>query len=38
MNRVPLGLVKQPRDRDWSSARWYHGDRAVPLQIDDNLL
>jgi len=36
-NPVRRGLVAEPRDWEWSSARWYDGYRNVPLQMDDNL-
>jgi putative transposase len=37
-NPVRRGLVAEPSDWEWSSARWYDGQRDVPLLIDDNLL
>jgi putative transposase len=33
-NPVRRGLVAEPRDRIWSSCRWYLGERDVPLLID----
>lgn len=33
-NPVRRGLVADPHDWVWSSARWWRGDRDVPLQID----
>ncbi len=33
-NPVTRGLVTRPQDWVWSSARWYAGDRAGPVQID----
>jgi putative transposase len=34
MNPVRKGLVAQPTDWYWSSARWYAGERNGPLTID----
>ena len=33
-NPVKRGLVKKAEDWEWSSCRWYEGDRDVPLQMD----
>jgi hypothetical protein len=33
-NPVRRGLVARPTDWEWSSARWYAGERSVPLTID----
>ena len=33
-NPVKRGLVKDVEDWEWSSFRWYNGDRDVPLQMD----
>ena len=33
-NPVRRGLVTDPQDWRWSSARWWSGDRDVPLQMD----
>ena len=37
-NPVRRGLVNSPLDWEWSSARWYEGERDVPLPIDDSTL
>lgn len=37
-NPVRRGLVAEPSDWRWSSARWYDGQRDVPLPMDDNLV
>lgn len=37
-NPVRRELVRDPFDWPWSSARWYDGQREVPLQIDDTIL
>ena len=37
-NPVRRGLVASVCDWEWSSARWYAGDREVPLEMDDTLL
>jgi putative transposase len=37
-NPVRRGLVREPSDWIWSSARWYDGHRDVPLQMDDTLI
>ena len=34
-NPVRRGLVAQPTDWEWSSARWYAGDDGVILPMDD---
>ncbi len=34
-NPVRRGLVDCPTDWEWSSARWYAGDRDVRLEMDD---
>ena len=33
-NPVRRGLVERPEDWPWSSARWYAGQRPVPLEMD----
>jgi putative transposase len=33
-NPVVRGLVKEPQDWPWSSARWYAGDRSGPVIVD----
>ena len=33
-NPVRRGLAVSPTDWEWSSARWYEGDRDVKLRID----
>lgn len=37
-NPVRRGLVKNPLDWEWSSARWWEGDRDVKLAMDANCL
>jgi putative transposase len=37
-NPVRRELVRTPEEWPWSSARWYVGQRDVPLAIDDTLL
>ena len=37
-NPVRRGLVPTPEDWPWSSARWYAGQRDVPLRIDETIL
>lgn len=37
-NPVRRGLVQTPNEWEWSSARWYMGDRDVVLAIDEMLL
>ncbi len=37
-NPVRRELVRAPGDWIWSSARWYDGERDVPLQMDDTLI
>ena len=34
LNPVRRGLVERPEDWPWSSARWYAGQRPVPLEMD----
>ena len=34
-NPVRRGLVVAPTDWEWSSARWYEGERDVKLRMDD---
>jgi len=34
-NPVRRGLVERPRDWKWSSARFWEGDREVPLMMDE---
>jgi len=34
LNPVRRGLIKEPEDWEWSSARWYAGVRPVRLEID----
>jgi len=36
-NPVRRGLVSRPEEWEWSSARWYGGDRNVPLPMDPTL-
>ena len=33
-NPVRRGLVESPTDWEWSSARWYEGERDVKLEMD----
>lgn len=33
-NPVRRGLVSKPTDWEWSSARWYEGERDVKLEMD----
>ena len=33
-NPVRRGLVVAPTDWEWSSARWYEGERDVKLRMD----
>ncbi|MBL8880947.1 MAG: transposase [Phycisphaerales bacterium] len=37
-NPVRRELVREPCEWAWSSARWYDGERDVPLQMDDTLI
>jgi putative transposase len=37
-NPVRRGLAREPVDWIWSSARWYEGQRDVPLLMDDTLV
>ena len=37
-NPVRRGLVAQPTDWEWSSARWYEGERDVELEMDASIL
>jgi putative transposase len=37
-NPVRRELVKKPGEWVWSSARWYDGERNVPLQMDATLI
>ncbi len=37
-NPVRRGLVNEPTDWYWSSARWWAGDRAGPLEVDPVLV
>jgi len=34
-NPVTRGLVTSPEDWEWSSYRWYQGERDVPLAMDE---
>ena len=36
-NPVRRGLVESPTDWEWSSARWYEGERNVKLEMDATL-
>lgn len=36
-NPVRRGLVESPTDWEWSSARWYEGERPVKLEMDATL-
>jgi len=36
-NPVRRGLVESPTDWEWSSARWYEGERDVKLEMDATL-
>ncbi len=36
-NPVRRGLVESPTDWEWSSARWYEGEKEVKLEMDATL-
>jgi putative transposase len=36
-NPVRRGLVDNPEDWEWSSARWYAGARPVKIEMDDSI-
>ena len=36
-NPVRRGLVAEPKDGEWSSARWYGGVRRVKIEMDDTI-
>ena len=37
-NPVRRGLVAKAEDWEWSSARWFAGQRRVPLRMDEDVL
>jgi len=37
-NPVRRGLVSKPEEWEWSSARWYSGQRPVPIEMDSAVL
>ena len=37
-NPVRRGLVAKAEDCEWSSARWFAGQRRVPLRMDEDVL